>query len=338
MRKALLWKTLSGQAVACGLCAHYCRIDEGERGKCGVRQNLGGELYTLVYDKVAAINLDPVEKKPLYHFLAGSKTFSLGAMGCNFSCAFCQNSQLAQSPSQGLPVQGQKVTPEILVQSALQSGAASLSYTYSEPTVFFELMRDTALLAKEKGLKNILVSNGFQSPQCLSELSGLIDAANIDLKAFSENFYKEICGARLAPVLENLKTIRELGWWLEVTTLVIPELNDSQSELSDLAQFIARELGSGTPWHISRFFPQYRMLDRPPTPLERLEVAAQAGRAAGLKYVYQGNLPGGEHGDTVCPQCGLVLVKRRGFTVLENKLASGACSQCGHAVPGVWKP
>ncbi|NDY57677.1 AmmeMemoRadiSam system radical SAM enzyme [Desulfovibrio sulfodismutans] len=336
MHQAALWKPLDDGRVQCRLCAHFCRIDPGQRGTCGVRENRDGVLFTLVYDKVAAVNLDPVEKKPLYHFLPGSLTFSFGTMGCNLSCTFCQNASLSQPPRQGRPVTGHAATPEALVQAALDSGAASISYTYSEPTIFFELMRDTATLAKKAGLKNILVSNGFQSPQCLEELGPLIDAANIDLKAWNEEFYRDVCGARLGPVKKNLVHIRRLGWWLEVTTLLIPGLNDNPGELREMADFVFTELGADTPWHLSRFHPDHRMLDHGPTPPKTLEAARDIGRAAGLRFVYVGNLGPGERNDTLCPSCGAMVVRRTGFAAEPTRLRAGVCPDCGAVVAGVW--
>lgn len=336
MRRAELWESLGDHRVQCRLCSQFCIIPDGETGRCGVRENHGGELRTLVYGRVAALNLDPVEKKPLYHFLPGTRTLSFGTSGCNFSCAFCQNDELSQGPRNGAGVAGQKVEPEELVTAALRYEARSLSYTYSEPTIFFEFMRDTARRAVEAGLKNILVSNGFQSPACLEALGPLIQAANIDLKAFTEKFYEELCGARLAPVLENLKTMRGLGWWLEVTTLVIPGRNDSREELERIAGFIAEGLGPDTPWHVSRFHPEYRLLDLPSTPLSSLETALDAGRRAGLRHVYIGNVPGHDADNTFCAVCGARLVERMGFAVTRNEIREGKCPHCGAAVPGVW--
>jgi len=334
MHSARLWKSLDGGAVGCRLCNHFCRIEDGERGTCGVRQNSGGQLMTLVYDKVAAINLDPVEKKPLYHFHPGSSTFSVGTMGCNFACTFCQNETLSQTPKAKGRVDGETVAPDLLVRSALKHQASSLSYTYSEPTIFFELVQDTAKLAKEEGLKNILVSNGFMSGDGLDELAPVVDAANVDLKAFTEAFYREHCGARLKPVLDNLKRIRELGWWLEVTTLIIPGLNDSREELQELTAFMAGELGTNVPWHISRFHPAHRMTDRPPTPVRTLEQAFDIGKQAGLEYVYLGNVPGHRSETTLCSQCGAPVLERRGFASQPAKTVQGRCPDCGNPIPG----
>jgi pyruvate formate lyase activating enzyme len=329
---ALLWRPLEKNTVQCLLCAHFCRIDDGDRGQCGVRENRAGSLFSLSYDKVAALNLDPVEKKPLFHFLPGTTTLSLGTPGCNLACLFCQNDSLSQPPRLGGQVKGESIPPRDIVRMAQTSGAASVAYTYSEPTVFFELMLDTATLAKEVGLKNIMVSNGFQSPQCLDELGTLIQAANIDLKSFRDDFYRDVCSARLDPVLKNLAHIKRLGWHLEVTTLVIPELNDSDRELTNIARFICDELGADTPWHVSRFHPCHHMREHPPTPLDTLKQAYDIGRAAGLHHVFVGNVPGSGLEDTLCPGCGLRVVERSGFTILRDRLRRGVCAGCGEIV------
>ncbi|GAB7082147.1 AmmeMemoRadiSam system radical SAM enzyme [Megalodesulfovibrio paquesii] len=337
MHPARLWKPLTtpqqGHRVQCRLCSHFCVIQDGERGRCGVRQAQDGALFTLVYDKAAAINLDPVEKKPLFHFFPGHQTFSLGTMGCNLSCSFCQNYTLSQPPRSGAAIEGHAVTPGLLVDAAKAHGARSISYTYSEPTVFFELMEDTARLAKAEGLLNIMVSNGFMSRDCLDALSGLVDAANIDLKAFTETFYQQRCGARLAPVLENLKRIRQMGWWLEVTTLLIPDANDDDDELKAMAAFIRDELGADTPWHLSRFHPTYKLTDRGPTPLGTLERAFDIGKKAGLQFVYVGNVPGHNGNNTCCPNCGKTLIHRHGFQPVECQIP---CPACGLHPSGRW--
>lgn len=336
MRPALLWKALDNRVVSCRLCNHFCRIEPGQRGLCGVRENHDGVLASLSADRVAALNLDPIEKKPLFHFLPGTKSLSVGTMGCNLECAFCQNYSLSQPPRRGAPVEGRPISPEELVAEALSLGAASISYTYSEPTVFFELVKPTAELAASHGLKNVLVSNGFMSAQCLDELAGCVHAANIDLKAFSEDFYRELCGARLAPVLENLKHIVRLGWWLEATTLVIPGKNDSPEELRELAAFIHDELGPDVPWHLSRFHPCYRLTDAPPTPVATLERAWNIGREAGLRFVYLGNCPGHDGENTRCPGCGELLINRQGYRIRRHDGAKpGHCGACGQALPGV---
>jgi len=322
--------------MQCRLCNHYCAIKSGERGECGVRENQDGTLYALNYDRIAAISLDPVEKKPLYHFQPGSQTFSFATMGCNLSCSFCQNWTLSQTPREEGRIDGRTATPQQLVDEALRLDAASISYTYSEPTIFFELMQDTAALAHEHGLKNIMVSNGFMSRECLDELGPHIDATNVDLKCFTESFYTEIAGARLKPVLDNLKYIKDtLGWWLEVTTLLIPGKNDSQEELDKLTDFLANETGTDTPWHISRFHPNYKMGDTPITQGDSLRFAYEMGRQKGLKYVYIGNIPGLNRQHTDCPACGREIINRTGFTAGRRELRDGKCIHCGEIIHGV---
>ncbi len=334
---ARLWKELKGGKAQCRLCSHFCIIESGDHGICGVRQNVDGKLMTKTYDLVAALNVDPVEKKPLYHFLPGTKTFSLGTQGCNFGCTFCQNASLSQHPKSGREITGQKVTPETLVEAAIAHHCDSISYTYSEPTVFFELMQDTARIAHGKGLKNIMVSNGFQSPDCIEELTGLIDAANIDLKSFNNKFYQEICNGKLKPILENLKHMKKNGWWVEITTLLIPEKNDSPEELKELATFIASELGEEVPWHISRFHPDYKMQNCPATSMQALNLARKIGSDAGLEYVYIGNVPGNEHSTSFCPSCKAELIKRFGFEMENVGIEQGMCKYCGCEMNGVFK-
>lgn len=327
--EASLWKSLKDNKVQCRLCAHYCVMAEGERGLCGVRCNQDGTLYTLVRNQVAALNLDPIEKKPLYHFYPGTKTLSLGTMGCNMSCLFCQNAGLSQSPRQGQAIQGQILKSGHIVDMAQRMGAASISYTYSEPTIFFELVMHVATQAQKQGLQNIVVSNGFQSKECLQAWGPLINAANIDLKAFTESFYKDICGARLQPVLDTLRMIRDLGWWLEVTTLIIPGLNDDPGELRDMADFIRNDLGPEVPWHLSRFHPDHTMLVRPVTPPETLERAWRIGKEAGLHHVYVGNITGVAGEQTLCSGCGEILFQRQGFGVRNIGMQGRVCGGCG---------
>ncbi|XPV76848.1 MAG: AmmeMemoRadiSam system radical SAM enzyme [Desulfovibrio sp.] len=335
MHHAMLWEALKDSTVACRLCNHYCVIKNYTRGKCGVRENRNGELFTLVGDTVAAINLDPIEKKPLFHFQPGSRTLSFGTQGCNFHCSFCQNADLSQSPAQGKRIQGQQVSPDFIVETALRHGASSIAYTYSEPTIFFELMYNTAKAAHAAGLKNVMVSNGYQSPQCLELLGPYIDAANIDLKAFTDSFYKDYIGASLKPILKTLETIVDLGWWLEVTTLLIPDANDSKEELAQLANFIAEKLGKDVPWHISRFHPTYKLTDRGITSERSLLDAYNIGIEAGLNYVYVGNIPGNTHENTVCPKCSSIVINRLGFNSDLDGLRNGNCAQCGFEIKGM---
>ena len=332
---AQFWKRLPNGHAQCRLCSQFCNIPPAERGFCGVRANDGtGVLYSLAANGVAAMNLDPVEKKPLYHYLPGTTTLSFGTPGCNFACPFCQNASLSHEARETGHVRLQNMTAQSLVEAAKRSGAASLSFTYSEPTVFFELMAETADLARQAGFGTIMVSNGFQSPDSLDALRDRIEAANIDLKSFREDFYRDYCRARLAPVLDNLKAMRSWGWWVEVTTLLIPGRNDSTEELRGLARFIAQELGQEVPWHISRFRPAFRMQDIPPTPLPDLERAARIGQEEGLRFVYLGNVVRHAMGATFCPKCGQKLLSRAGFSV-QGLPFDGLCA-CGERIPGVW--
>ncbi len=334
--EARLWKPLKNRAVQCRLCNHYCRIAAGERGKCGVRENREGTLFSLNYGKIAAISLDPVEKKPLYHFQPGTQTLSFATMGCNLTCSFCQNWTLSQTPVEDGQIAGRAATPEQIVAEALRVKAASVSYTYSEPTIFFELMQDTARLSQRHGLKNILVSNGFMSRECLDELGPHINAINVDLKCFTEAFYKEIAGAHLKPVTDNLKHIKHtLGWWLEVTTLLIPGRNDSPEELEQLTDFLVHEIGTDTPWHISRFHPSYKMDNVPVTGGDTLTAAYHMGKRKGLKYVYIGNMPGLNRQQTFCPGCGQRVIDRTGFTVVCPAVRNGHCAHCGATIHGI---
>jgi len=333
---AILWTQKDEQRVRCDLCAHFCELGNQEKGKCGVRVNKNGILHTLVGEKVAAVALDPVEKKPLFHFLPATSTLSLGTMGCNFACKFCQNYTLAHLPKQGLPIQGERLSPEQIITLAQSYQAQSISYTYSEPTIFIELLFSTAKLAQEHRLKNILVSNGYQSPKALDLLNQVIDAANIDLKSFSNDFYQTYCGAKLKPVLKNLEKIKKMGWWLEVTTLIIPGLNDSEQELASIANFIVKNLGQETPWHLSRFYPCYKLDYLSPTPLSTLNKAYQIAKSCGLHYVYLGNVPGAKEENTYCPKCGQLLIQRQGFAISQNKIQQNKCPACNFELAGIW--
>lgn len=333
--KALLFEPLEDNAVSCRLCHHYCTIRDGRRGLCNVRENRGGELHTLVHDHIAACHVDPIEKKPLFHFYPGSLAYSLGTVGCNFRCRFCQNADIAQMPTDhDGRIVGRRIMPMEIVEDAIQSGCKSIAYTYTEPTVFFELALETAKIAHAKGLKNIFVTNGYLSAEALDLIHPVLDAANVDLKGFSEAFYKHQCGARLKPVLGTLKKMKALGVFVEVTTLVIPGLNDDAGELRDLARFIASDLGVDTPWHVSRFHPTYRLTDRPPTPVKTLLTSREIGLAAGLRHVYTGNVPGLDAEHTFCHGCGEVLISRMGFTVMENRTRNGRCPFCDAVITG----
>lgn len=336
MREAMFWEKVGEGRVRCGLCRFFCRIAPGHRGRCGVRENRDGTLYTLVYGKAAAEHVDPVEKKPLFHFHPGSLTYSLATVGCNFRCLHCQNAEISQWPHDRPGLPGEERPPEALVAAARRTGCRSLAYTYTEPTIYFEYAFDTARLAHRAGLKNLFVSNGYITAEALAAIAPYLAAANIDLKGFSETFYREVTGASLAGVLDCLRDYRRHGIWLEVTTLVIPGLNDSEADLSGMAGFIAGELGRDVPWHVSAFHPAYRMLDRPSTPAATLHRAAAIGRQAGLQYVYLGNLAGDAGEETRCPGCGAAVIRRRGFCLLGTALdAAGNCRACGRRIAGI---
>ena len=335
MKEACLYEKAEESGVRCGLCNHRCRIKEGSKGICRVRENRGGTLFSLVYGKVIARHVDPIEKKPLFHFVPGSRSYSVATVGCNFRCLFCQNADISQMPADHDRVWGEEMGPEDLVAEAAESRSASIAYTYTEPTVYFELALDTARLAAARGIRNVFVTNGYMTRECLEEIHPDLHAANVDLKAFTDRFYKEQCGARLDPVLRTIETMKAQGVWVEVTTLLIPGLNDDPAELRDLAGFIAG-LDPGIPWHISRFHPTYRLMNVPPTPPSAIHRARDIGREAGLQYVYTGNLPGDEGENTACHACGEGLIERWGFSVGKNRIRNGTCPACGAAVPGVW--
>jgi pyruvate formate lyase activating enzyme len=335
IREALLYEKISDEKVHCRLCSHYCRIDQGARGLCGVRENREGVLNTLVYGAVVAENIDPIEKKPLFHVHPGSRSFSIATVGCNFRCDFCQNYQISQVPRKGGQIAGRDMAPADIVERAIKSESKTIAYTYTEPTVYFEFAFDTARLAHERGIKNVFVSNGYMTAEAIEMIAPYLDAANIDLKSYREEFYREYCGAHLKPVLNSLKKMKELGIWVEVTTLIIPDLNDNRAELKEIADFVY-SLGADTPWHVSRFHPQYRMTDTPPTSGGVLRRALQIGKDAGLKYVYVGNLPGGEGENTHCANCGNLLIERIGFSIMKLSLTGNACPKCGSILEGIF--
>lgn len=336
MNQAFLYEKLTKDRVQCRLCGQECLIGPGKKGLCGVRENRAGTLVSLVYGRPIARNVDPIEKKPLFHFLPGSLSYSIATVGCNLTCKHCQNSDISQMPRDRSMIMGDRVPPREIVRAARESGCESISYTYTEPTVYAEYAYDTGMLARESGLKNVFVSNGFMSPQAVAKLGPMLDGANIDLKAFSDDFYRQVCGARLEPVLETILGLKKQGVWVEITTLLIPGLNDSPGELIDLADWIATRAGPETPWHISRFHPTYKLPDKPPTPPESLARAAEIGRSKGLRYVYLGNLPGRGGEDTICHSCGRVVISRLGFSIQEMGLNMGKCPGCGNEIAGVF--
>ena len=332
---AMLWQALDGQKVQCELCGHRCEIAAGKYGICRVRENCAGMLKTHNYHAIVALNVDPIEKKPLFHFLPGTRSLSVAAAGCNFQCDFCQNWQISQSPRMG-GISGEAVSPEQIVSATRTYDCPSISYTYTEPTVFFELAYDTCRLAHEGGIKNCFVSNGFMSPLAVEKIAPHLDGINVDLKSFRDETYRQHMKASLRPVLDCLRAMVAAGVWVEVTTLVVPGMNDSAEELGDIAGFIAGDLGPQVPWHITRFHADYRMTSVAATPLETLQMATQIGVKAGLSYVYCGNVPGQADERTRCPSCQEVLIDRWGFTIRQSNLTAGACPKCGTKIAGVW--
>jgi len=321
-----------GEKIICQLCRHYCQLSEGQTGICGVNANSGGKLQNLVYGKVAALNIDPIEKKPLYHFLPASKALSLGTVGCNMQCPFCQNWQISQT---SILEGSTEVTPEQLVALALEHGCKSIAYTYNEPTIFYPFAKDVALLAHAHGIKNIFVSNGLETPEVIADMRGVIDGFNIDLKSFRSDYYKKHLKGSLEGVLDTLKRLKEEGFWVEVTTLIVPGDNDSEEELYRIATFIAEELDRYTPWHISAFYPNYKVEDKPSTSGEILQQAREIGASCGLSYIYEGNTL--RDGITYCPACHTELITRVGYQVTENLLEEGRCPVCDRNIEGVWE-
>ncbi len=331
---ALLWENRENGSIHCFLCAHECRIPPSGFGICGVRQNIDHRLVTFAYGALIATHVDPVEKKPLYHFLPGSKSFSVATIGCNFRCGFCQNWQISQTRyNDGVEAEGHAATPGQIVAAAEKNGCKSISYTYTEPTIFFEYALDTARLARKKGIRNIFVTNGFMTAQALDMIHPNLDACNVDLKFFHDAKYRTICGGRLEPVLGSIRKMKDLGIWVEVTTLLIPGENDDNAQLEGIASFMA-EVDPNMPWHISRFHPDFRFTNHKATPQDSLERARQIGQKHGLRYIYLGNVSA--ETDTVCSQCGERLVARSGFSVVSNTLYNGKCASCDMPIAGTW--
>jgi len=335
MHEAMFYTPISDNRVRCRLCQHFCEIAEGKRGLCGVRENRAGVLYTLVYGQSIAASIDPIEKKPLFHLQPGSTSFSIATVGCNFRCRHCQNWEIAQYPQMHTgPLPGKILAPETIVEQAQAAGCTSIAYTYTEPTIFFEYAFETAKLAKQAGLKNVLVTNGYTSAEALRTIAPYLDAANVDLKSFSDDFYQKVCGAKLQPVLDTIRLYHELGIWLEVTTLIIPGYNDSEDELKEIADFIA-SVGVEIPWHVSAFYPTHELTDAPRTSARILRRARQIGIAAGLRYVYEGNNPGDGGENTCCYGCGELLIERFGFSIRKNRMEQGRCPSCAAMIDGV---
>jgi pyruvate formate lyase activating enzyme len=337
LKEAMFYEMLDNNLVNCNLCSHRCRkIADFKRGLCGVRENRDGKLFSLVYGKAVAKSVDPIEKKPLFNFLPGSMSYSIATVGCNFRCDNCQNYDISQLPKVRNIIVGQDIQPEEIVSAAKRNNCKSIAYTYSEPTIFFEFAYDIAKLARKEGLKNVFVTNGYITSEALTEISPYLDAANIDLKSFSDEFYRKRCGARLQPVLDSIRLYKKLGIWIELTTLIIPTLNDSEGELQKIAEFIKKEVGEDTPWHITQFHPMYKLPELPRTPVSILRKARQIGLETGLKYVYEGNVLGENGENTYCPSCGKPLIRRIGFSIKENKIKNSACTYCSTKIDGLF--
>ena len=330
MKEAYLYEKLDKNRVKCNNCAHYCIIEADKRGVCGVRENIDRKLYALNYGKAIALNIDPIEKKPFFHFLPGSYSLSIATVGCNFQCKNCQNYSISQGFKDKKEIPGQELKSEDIVKLAKDNNSPSISYTYTEPTIFLEYALETMKLAKKEGIKNTWVSNGFMTEESAKLVIPYLDANNIDIKSFSDDFYKKICGARLEPVLKTAKLMKSSGVWVEITTLVIPTLSDSEDDFKGIAKFIKNELGAETPWHITQFSGaiSWKIQDLPETSVETLEMAYKIGKKTGLKYVYTGNIPGLPSEDTICPKCGIINIDRTGY-VIQRHDKNGKCSKCG---------
>jgi len=332
--EAQFYEKLPHKKTRCKLCPRECVIDDRERGYCGVRENHGGSYYSLVYSRVCAAHIDPIEKKPLFHFCPGTLAFSVATAGCNVNCKMCQNWDISQSrPEQ---VRNTYLPPKDLANLARQNRCPSIAYTYSEPVVFYEYLQDTADAGHALGIKSVVVTGAFIQQEPLKKLCQGVDAIKVDLKAFSENFYKEVVNGQLKPVLDALVTMRKLGMWSEIVYLIVPSLNDTDAEFRALAQWIKSNLGSDVPLHFTRFHPEYLLKNLPPTPLETLERAKAIADAEGLHYVYLGNIPGHPAESTYCPKCRRVVIGRIGFTITEMHLRKGKCEYCQQVIPGVW--
>jgi len=336
LKEAFFYEQIDDFKVRCGLCNHHCVIKESGRGLCGVRENSKGKLYSLVYGKIIASHIDPIEKKPLFHFLPGSASYSIATVGCNFRCLHCQNFSIAHYPKRFSDIPGEEFSPRDIVNGARIGGCKSISYTYTEPTIFLEFAYDCMILARREGIKNVFVSNGYMSEEALRFISPYLDGINVDLKG-DEEFYKKICGGRLEPVMNNIKLFRELGVWVEVTTLIIPELNDSEDFLRRVAKFLY-SIDAAIPWHVTQFYPTYQLVDKPRTPIETLIKAREIGLSEGLKYVYTGNIPGQGGENTYCPNCKNLLIERFGYFINKVNIKNSRCNKCATPIEGVGFP
>lgn len=336
-KEASFWKVVdeAKKLVQCELCPHFCILQPGQTGKCHVRRNINGKLFSLVYGRPCSLALDPIEKKPLYHFLPGEQALSIATAGCNLRCSHCQNWEISQCGPE--KIKSLEVKPEEVVKKAKEEGAKIISYTYTEPTIFCEYVLDISKIAKEAGVKNMTVTNGFINPEPLNQLCDYLDASNIDLKSIEEDFYESVCGAKLGPILESIKIMKKRGLWIELTTLLIPGLNDSDENINKLVTWIKKNLGRDVPLHFSAFYPTYKLTKLPPTSAETLKRARKIAMSAGLNYVYTGNIQDDEGNNTYCPKCKEIIIKRSDFTVIKNNIKKGQCEKCGEEIAGVWE-
>ncbi len=334
MREAQFYEKQPNRKIKCKLCPRECVIDDRERGYCGVRENRGGTYYTLVHSRVATAHIDPIEKKPFFHFKPGALAFSIATAGCNVNCKFCQNWEISQvRPEQ---VRGDYAPPQSIAATAQRYACGAIAYTYSEPVIFLEYVLDCAEAGHALGTPSVVVSNGFIQQEPLKKLCARVDAIKVDLKSFSPKYYKEVVNGELKPVLDALVTMRKLGAWTEIVYLVVPTLNDNEREFRDLARWMRQNLGTDVPVHFTRFHPEYLLKNLPPTPVETLERAKKIADAEGLRFVYIGNVPGHPAENTYCPKCRRLLIERTGYTITQNRLKKGKCPQCSTVIPGVW--
>ena len=335
LKEVMFYKKLKDLKIECEICPKKCRIADLERGYCGNKENRGGTYYSLVYSQPCAVHVDPIEKKPLFHYLPATKAFSIATAGCNFECRFCQNWRIAQyRPEQ---IESIRMSPVEVIQQALRKKSATIAYTYTEPVTFYGYMYDCAKEGRRKGIGSVMISNGFISEEPLRELCKYLTGVKIDLKAFTNKFYRDYCSGELEPVLNILKILKRIGIWFEIVVLIIPTLNDSPDEIIQMCSWITENLGKDVPLHFSRFHPMYKIKNLPPTPVKTLEICHQIAINAGLRYIYLGNVPGHPTESTYCPGCKKVVIKRISYSILENNLKNGTCSFCGQPIPGVWE-
>lgn len=334
VKESMYYKKLENLRIQCEICPRKCSVADLERGYCGNKENRDGKYYTLVYSRPCAVHVDPIEKKPLFHYLPSTSALSIATAGCNIECKFCQNWQFSQfRPEQ---VKNFNLPPEEIVRLAKEHRTPTIAYTYAEPVVFYAYMYDTAKLAKKEGIRSVMISNGYINEEPLVELCKQLSAVKVDLKAFTEKFYKEICSGELKPVLQRLETLKKIGIWYEIVVLIIPTLNDSEKEIREMSMWIRDHLGSEVPVHFSRFYPTYKIKNLPRTPVKSLELARKIAMEVGLKYVYLGNVPGHEGENTYCPNCRKVIIRRIGFEILEKNMEDGKCRFCKYSIVGVW--